>query len=207
MRPGFGRGWVDYLCPSNIQGRHLHLDMEPYAEAVRGTKCMLLPCVDALTWGLAMPGPFLWRVGQLYQAGAGGLYVYQADGRILGRPEDRRCMRLLASSDGVRKFWEEDKRLRPLCSKGIYLSQPSDPDGLIHGYERVRVWLEGVEMGEVEFLLDGKRVNRCPGPPYLLGSEDRASDSVVPRGEHRLTVRARDGAGSLEQTFAIKGGG
>lgn len=200
------QGWVDYLCPSNIQGRHMHIDIGPYVDAVRGTKCTLLPCVDALAWGLPMPGPYLWRVEQLYRAGVAGLYVYQADGRILGRPEDRRCMRRIAGSEGVRRFWEEDRRMRLHCSKGIYLSKPHDPEGAYQSHERVRVWLEGIEMGEVEFLLDGNLVNRCAGPPYLLGSEDRESDIVLPRGEHRLTVRARDGDGWLEQAFAIKGG-
>ena len=58
-------GWVDYLCPSNIQGRHLHIDPAPYFDAVRGTECIVLPALDGLSWGQPMPGPFLWRTAQL----------------------------------------------------------------------------------------------------------------------------------------------
>ncbi|MDQ1257377.1 MAG: hypothetical protein QG656_1981, partial [Candidatus Hydrogenedentes bacterium] len=54
-------GLVDYLCPSNIQGRHMHIDMTPYIAAVQETTCTLLPCIDGLSWGLPTPGPFLWR--------------------------------------------------------------------------------------------------------------------------------------------------
>ena len=34
-----------------------------------------------------MPGPYLWRVKKLYDAGADGLYVHQADARVLGSEE------------------------------------------------------------------------------------------------------------------------
>ena len=199
-------GWVDYLCPSNIQGRHFHIDITPYQEAVKGAKCMLLPSVDGLGWGLTMPGPFLWRVARLYEAGVPGIHVYQADGRILGWPGDRRCMRMLSSSEAVRQWWEEDECARPTRSKGIYIMAPSRPEGW-HGWERLRVWIEGVEMGQLEMYLDGELVSRFDGPPYLLGTEDYESDNVIPPGEHQLRIRARDGDGWLEQTFAITGAG
>ncbi len=199
-------GWVDYLCPSNIQGIHLHIDMAPYLEAVQGTACTLLPELDGLGWGLPLPGPFLWRTKQLYDLGVPGLYIYQADARVLGRPNDRRCMRLLASSEGVRHWWEEDTRLRPQRSKGIYLSFPEHPEGKYHGYERIRVWLEGIPMGEVEIYLDDKLVTQLPGPPYMLGREDYADDTIIPSGDHQLRIRAKDGAAWLEQTFSLHGG-
>jgi hypothetical protein len=152
-----------------------------------------------------MPGPFLWRVQQIYDAGAPGLYVYQADGRILGPPEQRRCMRLLASSSAVRQWWAEEARLRPQRSKGIYLNAPSAPEKAYHGYERVRVWVEGIPMGPVEMYLDDQLITRAEGPPYILGGEDSSWDKVVPPGEHRLRVRAQDGDGWLEQAFIISG--
>lgn len=196
---------VDYLCPSNIQGRHMHIDMTPYFEAVNGTSCTLLPCMDALTWGLPFPGPFLWRVSQLYNQGAKGLYVYQADGRVLGLPSDRRYMRMLASSRAVARFWHDDAANRPRHSKGIYITLPHE-FGVYHGWERIRIWTEGVPLGPVETYLDDKLVSRMEGPPYLVGTEDHASDGVIPPGDHTLRIRAQDGDGWLEQTFAIKGG-
>lgn len=199
-------GWADFICPSNIQGRHHHIDITPYAEAVRGTACTLLPAVDALSWGPPLPGPFLWRVARLYDAGAAGIYVYQADGRVLGTPSERRCMRLLDSSENIRAWWESQDKLRAKCSKGIFITPPLE-FSVYHGWERLRIWTEGVAMGSLETYLDDALVGHLDGPPYLLGTEDNASDGVIPPGEHRLRVRAQDGSGWLEQTFTIQGAG
>ncbi|MEA3364789.1 MAG: hypothetical protein U9Q79_04030 [Candidatus Hydrogenedentes bacterium] len=199
-------GWVDYLCPSNIQGRHLHVDMAPYYETVEGTPCLVLPCVDGLSWGLSFPGPFLWRVHQLYQEGAPGIYVYQADSRVIGNPYYRRTMRLLASGADVARWWEEDARLRPRRSKGIYITGPLRIEGYA-GWHRIRAWLDGIPLGPVEFYLDGKLINRCDGPPYLLGDETYETDNVIPAGKHTLRVRAQDGEGWLEEKFQIVGAG
>jgi hypothetical protein len=113
--------------------------------------------------------------------------------------------RLLGSSEAVRRWWAEDARLRPERSKGIYITRPSRPARGWRGRERIRVWLEGIDMGAVELYLDDRLVNRYDGPPYLLGTEDHASNDVVPPGEHVLRVRARDGDGWLEERFNISG--
>ncbi|MFH1737570.1 MAG: hypothetical protein ABIH23_01090 [bacterium] len=198
-------GWVDYLCPSNIQGRHMHIDMAPYFNAVKGTTCTLLPCVDGLSWGLPFPGAFLWRIAQLYKQGASGVYIYQADARVLGQPVDRRTMRLLASSAAVERWWAKEDVARPSRSKGIYITPPHQ-FGTYHKWERIRIWTEGVPLGELEVYLDDKLVSRFDGPPYLVGTEEYASDEIIPPGDHRLRIRARDDDGWLEQVFAIKGG-
>ena len=197
-------GLVDCLCPSNIQGRHHHFGIAPYLKAVKGTKCKLLPCVDGLGWGPEMPGPYLWRVRQAYEAGVDGVYVYQADGRVLGTPADRRCVRLLGSSQAVKRWWAEDERLRPQRSKGIYITPYLEHPGY-HGWERLRVWTEGIPQGKMELLLDGKLVSQHDGPPYLLGTEEYDSDGIIPAGDHTLLIRAQDGDGWLEQTFKIHG--
>jgi hypothetical protein len=199
-------GWVDYLCPSNIQGRHLHVDMAPYYEAVDGTPCLVLPCVDGLSWGLPFPGPFLWRVHQLYREGAPGIYVYQADARVIPNPYNRRTMRLLASSADVARWWEEDTRQRPQRSKGIYITGPLRIEGY-SSWHRIRAWLDGIPLGPVEFYVDGELVNRCEGPPYLLGDETYETDNVLPAGEHTLRVQARDGDGWLAEEFQIVSAG
>ena len=197
-------GWVDFMCPSNDDERHLHLDIAPYLEAAEGTETKVLPNVTAA--GLTRPGLYLWRVKQLYDAGVDGIYIYQSDHCVLGSPVDRRCARLLASSGDVRRWWDEEARLRSQRSKGIYITHPSRPPRGWRPRERVRVWLEGIEMAEVEMYLDGDLVNRYEAPPYLLGTEERTSDRVVPAGRDvELTVRARDGNGWLDQRFTLRG--
>lgn len=199
-------GWVDYLCPSNIQGRHNHFEISKYKTAVNGTKCVLLPAIDGLYWGNPLPGPFLWRAKQLYDEGAPGLYIYQADSRVLGKPVDRRTMRQLGSREAVDAFWEEDARLRPVRSKGIYITRNMQIEGW-HGWQRLRVWIEGIPFGVMEFYLDGKLIDKKSGPPYLLGTEDHSSDSIIPAGKHTLKIRAQDGDGWLEQSFPLLGAG
>jgi hypothetical protein len=199
-------GWVDYLCPSNIQGRHNHFDIDLYQAAVEGTKTTLLPSIDGLYWGNPLPGPFLWRAKQLYDAGAPGIYVYQADSRVLGTPSDRRAIRMLGSSEAIDAFWEEDARLRTARSKGIYITNNMQVEGW-SGWQRLRVWTEGIPLGTMEFYLDGEIVDTKSGPPYLLGSEDHATDGIIPAGKHTLKIRAQDGAGWLEQTFSLLGAG
>ncbi|NOY79772.1 MAG: hypothetical protein GXP31_02080, partial [Kiritimatiellaeota bacterium] len=199
-------GWVDYLCPSNIQGRFHYFDVKPYQEAVKGTSCILLPQIDALGWGLRVPGLFMWRLARLYEAEVDGIYIYQGDALIARNPETRRYVRMFRSRDAVRRFWEEHRRQSSTRSKGIYITSPIQLPGY-HGWERLHVWVEGVPMGELEIYLDGTLVNRYTGPPYLLGSQGAEGDAVLPRGEHELRVRVKDGDGWLVRTFRIVGAG
>lgn len=197
-------GLVDYLCPSNIQGRHMSFDLAPYLKAVRGSKCQLLPCVDGLSWGLPFPGPALWRVKQCYDAGADGVYVYQGDARLLNRPEDGRVMRLLGSSEAVNQWWQGEVAERPRYSKSITITTPHHLDAY-SVWERLRIWTDGIELGALEVYLDDKLVSKFAGPPYLVGTEECTDDQVIPTGEHTLRIRAKDGDGWLEATFKIKG--
>jgi len=200
------QGWVDYLCPGGIQGRFHYFDVTPYQEAVQGTRCVLLLVIDALGWGLPWPGWVLWRAARLYERGIEGIYVYQADSPIINSPARRRYMRMLRSSVAVKRFWDEDARMRPRCSKGIYITRPLQRPGY-HSWERVHVWLEGVDMGEVEVYLDGRLINRFDGPPYLVGDQGPAGDGVLPPGKHELKIRARDGNGWLVRVFHIRSAG
>jgi len=198
---------VDYLCPSNIQGRHMHFEIAPYIEAVRGSKCKLLPVIDGLSWGPEVPALFLWRVYQLYQAGTDGIYVYQADARVCthNRPEDRRCMRLISSSEAVRKWWQHYDEQNTQFSKRIYLQPSEDGDFEYHPWERCRIWIEGMKPNEVEIYLDNKLINQYQQPPYIVGGEDYQFDNLITQGEHTLLIRAKEGSLYLEQTFQIKG--
>ncbi len=197
-------GLVDYLCPSNLQGRHHSFDVTPYVEAVRGTDVKLLPVIDGLSWGLQMPGPFLWRARELHEAGVDGIYVYQADSRVLGWPEDRRVMALLGSSEAVRRWWQDEEAARPGRTKIITITPPNHLD-TYSVWERLRIWTEGIEPGALEVYIDDELVSSFDSPPYLVGTEELDSDRAIPTGEHTLRIRARDGESWLEQSFAING--
>jgi hypothetical protein len=110
----------------------------------------------------------------------------------------------LASSEAVRAWWERENALRPQRSKGIYITTPHQIEGY-NKWERIRIWTEGIPMGELEVHIDDNLVSRFDGPPYLVGTENYDSDTVIPKGEHTLRIRARDGDGWLEQTFTIQG--
>jgi len=199
-------GLVDYLCPSNIQGRHHGFDIRPYVQAAKGTKTRVLGCLEAIRWGWELPGPYLWRAKQVYDQGADGAYIYQADMRILGSNDDRRTISMLGSSEAVNRYWKEDALQRPQCSKDIYLNHPEAGGDKFYWYERVRPWVEGMPLGEMEIYLDGKLTNRYQGPPYVVGSEEYTADKLITPGEHELRIRVKDSDGWFEKTFTVKGG-
>lgn len=198
---------VDYLCPSNIQGRHMHFDITPYVNTVKGTSCKLLPVIDGLSWGPELPGPFLWRVQQLYETGADGIYIYQADSRIClhNKPADRHCIRLITSSQAVNNWWKQYKEQNTQFSKRIYIQPSEDGDYEYHPWERCGIWIEGIEPHEVEIYLDDKLINRYSHPPYIVGGEDYQFDNLITKGEHTLHIRAKDNNQLLQQTFQIQG--
>ncbi|HOK10263.1 MAG TPA: hypothetical protein PLJ10_11465 [Candidatus Hydrogenedens sp.] len=200
-------GLVDYLCPSNIQGRHMHFDITPYIEAVRGSTCKLLPVIDGLSWGPEMPALFLWRVHQLYQAGTDGIYVYQSDARICtnNRPEDRRCMRLISSSEAVHNWWQQYNQQNQQFSRRIWLQPSEDANLEYHNWERCRIWIEGIQPIEVQLQLDAQLINTYTQPPYILGGEDYTYDNLITPGTHTLTIHAKTQDTTLSQTFTITG--
>lgn len=195
-------GLVDFLCPSNIQARHLCFPIADYVAAVAGTKTKLLPCVDALSWGLPLPGPWLQRVRELYEAGADGVYIYQCDGAVLPSPVTRRYVALAGSVAGLHRWHEAECAQQSQYRKGIYLNRPHMLDKY-HSWERLRVWCEGFQPTLLELVVDGKVINRYESPPYVLTSEECADDHTIRTGRHVLLVRAKDGGGWLEQEFKV----
>lgn len=197
-------GLVDYLCPSNIQGVYQFIDVKPYLDAAKGTKCKVTPEIDAIEWGPIMPNQFLWWAKHLYDEGAHGVYIYQADGAINSR-EVRECLSLLTSTEAIGRWLKKDADQVPNRSKGIYIT-PAMTSGGYNFWERCRIWLEGVKPGKVETYIDGKLIGTFDGPPYMVGTDGYESDKIVPTGEHTLLIRAQDGDGWLEQKYTIKGG-
>jgi hypothetical protein len=194
---------IDFLCPSNIQGRHLNFDISEYLEAVRGTKAKLLPCVDALSWGLPKPGLWLLRILECYEAGSDGVYIYQCDSPVLSSPETRRYVSIIGSVNSLKRWREIEDSKQSEYSRGIYINPPNR-DGKYHPWERVRLWIEGIVPEKVELLVDGRVVNTYQSPPYILASEDRSDDDAIKSGRHILKVRAKHREGWLEQEFDVE---
>lgn len=194
-------GLIDFLCPSNIQGRHLNFDISEYVEAVIGTKAKLLPCVDALSWGLTKPGLWLLRILECYEAGSDGIYIYQCDAPVLSSPETRRYVSIISSVDSLKR-WREIENNREY-SKGIYINSPH-VDGKYHPWERPRLWIEGFKPEKVELLVDGQMVKSYESPPYVIVSEDLSDDNAIGSGKHILKVRAKYKEGWLEQEFSVE---
>ncbi len=196
-------GLVDYLCPSNLQCQGQYFDIRPYLNAVKGTKTRLTPVIDALEWGPVIPGQFLWRAKQIYDSGADGVYIYQSDSAIYS-PSFRNVLHLLRSREAVTAWLRHDEAQRKYCSKGIFITPPSDGKAY-HFWERLRIWVDGLTVREMQTYIDGKLVGKLTRQPFILGTDGHDSDNVIPAGEHKLLVRVRDGGGWLEQQFAIKG--
>jgi hypothetical protein len=197
-------GLVDYLCPGNITGVYQLFDVKPYVAAAKGTKCKVAPVIDAIAWGPVMPGGFLGRVKSIYDAGADGVYVYQADDPIVYNPSNRRYVTIAGSSEAVNRWLKLDAKQLPHRSKGIFITKPFDGKAYSY-YERVRIHVEGVKPGKVETYIDGNLVGKFTAPPYILGTDGDESNKVIPNGIHTLTVRAEDGKGWIEQRFIIEG--
>ncbi|MCI0513004.1 hypothetical protein L0128_07335 [candidate division KSB1 bacterium] len=196
-------GLIDYLCPSNLQARHFNFDLTPYVAAVKNTPVKLCPVVDALHWGLSRPGEFLQRVRRLYQDGADGIYIYQCDAAVHESEISRQMVRACGSTSALQTFFENAAQDLPRQSKAIYLKAPTY-GAKYNRWERIRIWVDGLEPTELQVWLDGKLINQFQQPPYWVGAEGYESDQLL-SGEHQLTIRARDGVTWLEKTVTIQG--
>ncbi len=194
---------VDFLCPSNIQGRHMNFNIVPYVKAVQESMVKLCPVVDALSWGLAQPGEFLLRVRDIYRAGAHGVYIYQCDSPVLEGERTREMVRICGSTEALERFFTADSARRQNYSTDIYLKPPTE--GFAYNpWERIRFWIDGIQPDKIVVLLDDTEINRFENPPYWVGSEDYESDTLL-SGEHSLVLRAIYGNRTFEKAFAIEG--
>ncbi|HBL73601.1 MAG TPA: hypothetical protein DD458_00095 [Prolixibacteraceae bacterium] len=189
--------WVDYLIPSALAERFYNFDLRPYLKAAQATNCKVIPRIG---YSLNYPGLVLFRLRQMYEQGADGMYSYRS--LTLSDPEILRLMPVFSRTEAIERWWQRDQAQRTHCSKGIYIA-PLVGWFKYWKQQRIRVWLEGIPQRTVEMYLDGKIVSKCDGPPYTLGTEGYESDSLITPGKHTLLIRARDGDGWLEQTFQI----
>ena len=194
-------GLVDYLCPSNIYNRPFNFSLDAYVEAVKGTPVVLLPNVEAF---VPLPGMWFQRLLECYERGVQGVYIYQTDATV-SNPRARRYVSLAGSMQALQRWRRREAQEQARYSKSIYISIPHR-GRRFQPYERLRVWVEGIDSGTVELWLDGARTNRYEAPPYILVSENLENDRAISPGHHTLKVRAQDGDGWLEQEFEVEYG-
>ena len=131
------------------------------------------------------------------------MYIYQCDSPVLSSPETRRYVSIISSVNSLRRWREIESSKQSEYSKGIYTNSPHR-DGKYHPWERLRLWIEGIEPERVELFIDGQIVNTCQSPPYILASEDRSDDHAIKSGKHILKVRAKHKEGCLEHEFSVE---
>ena len=190
---------ADYLVPSQIFNCPLCFDIAAYLEAARGTKTTILPNVEPC---VPLPGLWFQRLLNCYEAGAKGTFIYQCDAPV-SRSHTRRYISLAGSFEALKRWRDREAEEQSRYSKGIYLSAAHSKE-TYQPFERLRVWVEGVDGDTVEIWVDDRQINSYDKPPYILGSEAPEDAHLIPAGEHSLMVRAQDGDGWLEQEFSIK---
>ena len=196
-------GTVDILCPSGIQGRHMHIDIGEYLEAVRGTGARVYPNLEGLGWGLTIPGMWFQRAQSCYEQGADGLYVYQCDAPVLSSASSRRWLRFTAYPDSIRDWLKDERGRQGEYSTDVYIQSPLRGEAF-PPHQRLRVWVEGSKATRVQLLVDGELINDYAEPPYVLGSEENEDDHRFGSGEHTLTVKMDLGSDAwLERDFTV----
>ncbi|MCC6682616.1 MAG: hypothetical protein IT445_17080, partial [Phycisphaeraceae bacterium] len=150
---------IDALIPSSMAGNDLFFDARPYIGMTRGTdvKCLVeINADDGHLWN----GQALARVKQVYDWGADGIYIYQADGRIVGTMstgdafDERDFIANLGSTAAVDAMVSNMAKKAKGYSTDIYMSYPSNYSGC-----RAKVWIEGGQPEEVQYFIDGNPVD------------------------------------------------
>jgi hypothetical protein len=182
---------VDDLMPSGVVGGLSFFDISPYVKMTRGTGVKCLPNVEAQAEGPAWPGQVLHRVAQLYDQGADGIYIYQADARIVGTMssgqvwENRTFISKLGSTRGVRSMVDDFKQADPQRGTDIYLFYPGP-----YQSSRVRIWVDGGQPEEIHAYMNGKEAPVIGGTGMLsIGLE--GAQNNYPVGQTEFKVRAK----------------
>ncbi len=182
---------IDALVPSSMAGNDLFFDARPYITMTRGTnvKCLVeINADDGHLW----TGQALARVKQVYDQGADGISIYQADGRIVGTMttgdafNERDFIANLGSTAAIDAMVSDVATKQNAYSTDIYMSYPSNYSGC-----RVKVWIEGGQPEEVQFYIDGKSVEGVKEPSWVIGLGGHPNNYAVTSKPAEFEVRAK----------------
>lgn len=190
-RPWVKQGLIDYLCPSVVVANATFADMKPYIDLTRGTRIKCLPCIDLLPGGPVWPDGVTQWAKVLYDQGADGVYLYQADARIGGTMQfraaigRRNVIAHLGSRKAVDEIVREYDQEQPNFGTDIYIFYP-EPYSTI----RPKVWIEGGHVQEVQYFMDGKPIAGRTEAPYEIGAEGWKNNFTV-TSKAAFEVRAK----------------
>lgn len=190
-RPWVKQDLIDYLCPSVVVGNATFADMTPYIELTKGTRIKCLPCIDLLASGPVWPDGVVQWAKVLYDQGADGVYLYQADARIGGTMQFRAAIGRrdviahLGSQKATEEIVREYGREQANFGTDIYIYYLES-----YSTNRPRVWIEGGQVQEVQYFLDGKPIAGRTEPPYEIGAEGWKNNLAV-TSKATFEVRAR----------------
>jgi hypothetical protein len=171
-RPWVAQNLIDCLSPSCVTANGTFSDPTPYIKMTRGTSVKCLPCIDLLPEGPIWPTGVLQWAKHLYDLGADGIYFYQADARIVGTMMFRAAIghhpliARLGSSRAVDEMMRQYDQEQDNFGTGIYIYYPAPYTTI-----RPKVWIEGGNVQEVQYFLDGKPIAGRTTPPYEIGLE------------------------------------
>ena len=200
------RKLIDFLVPSGVHANMNNFDCRSYIKMTRGTGIKCLPDLEggvSLIW----PGGILKRVKQYYDWGADGIYIYQADARIVGTMcsrnggQFRRVISKLGSTAGVNAMIDDIQKKNSEYSNDIYFYFPSPYQSC-----RIRIWTEGFSADTVRILKDGELLNKYTNslPPYIVGQDGYTNNYSFIGTPVTIEVQARMGQRLFEKKYHIK---
>lgn len=186
---------VDYLVPATLADSDIYyFDPTPYVKMVKGSGVKLLVEFSASACCPIFPYEPLKLADRIYDAGCDGVYIYQADARIVGsmtaaQQEERRWFRILGSSQAVKQQLLEMEAKQTSYSVEMYTNFTY----YFQSY-RAQIWIEGImpdtmlltlsKVGESENLLTSQR----NAWPWVLG--EGGADNHYPVGDD-FVIRAK----------------
>jgi hypothetical protein len=195
---------IDFLVPSSVVANGTFVDVSRYIQMTRGTGVKCLPCIDLLPWGpIWTDGVARWT-NHLYDQGADGVYLYQADSRIGGTMQFRAAIghrdfiARLGSSKAVAQMVRQEQAEQENYGTEIYIYYPEN-----YSTVRPKVWIEGGKVEEVRYFMDGKEFPGRAEAPYEIGDEGWENNLPVVE-KATFEVRAKINGTWLTRKFETK---
>ncbi|MBE6370026.1 MAG: hypothetical protein E7056_07715 [Lentisphaerae bacterium] len=202
-------GLVDILVAAALTDTDIYyFDPTPYVKMVKNTKVKLLVEFSGSACSPIFPYEPLKLADRFYDAGVDGLYIYQADARIVGSmsgkgAEERRWVSLLGNSQNVKDAIRELEAKQNEYSVDVVTNFTY----LFQSY-RAQMQVDGLDVKKMNLKLIDKDGNvkvesNRTAWPWTLGEGGHSNHYPV-GGPFTIKIEAEDGNGNkLVKEFAI----